>query len=226
MGRAVSIGAGLLDMDSQVTKRAEPFAVALQTLRDGLRQGAFGYDRRLAAAEIAGQLALSPTPVREALARLAGEGLVEERRGQGYFVPRPGATDVADLYRLSLAHVLIALEPRGPRIPAPAAQTADPGEAEGPIALADRLVERVVAEAGSWTLLQSHGRVQARLAPVRRHEPLLIADLEAEARALWAVAGAEPARLSAAVRAFHRRRIRLAARLAGLLESRPGGPAI
>lgn len=212
----------MLTTDSPVPKRPEPFAVALQSLRERLRQGDFGYDRRLAAGEIAAELALSPTPVREALARLAGEGLVEDRRGQGYFVPRPGAGDVADLYRLSLAHVLIALEPRGLRI-APPEAGGEPAGAD-PLEVADRVFERAVTAAGSWTLLQAHRRVQARLAPIRRHEPLLLPDLAAEAQGLVETSGR--AALAAAARAFHRRRIRISDRLAGLLESRPGAVGI
>lgn len=208
-------------------KRAEPFLVALGALRERLRQGAFDYERRLAATEIAQQLALSATPVREALARLAGEGLVEERRGQGYFVRRPGAVDVADLYRMSQAQLLIALEPRGlqRRAPAPeaaldaAADGVDPGTA---VARVERLFEAWLEEAGGWDLLDAHQRLAGRLGPVRRQEPRLIPDLPAEAAALAGLAaGTDRGALLAAVRAFHRRRIRLADRLAGLLERRP-----
>ncbi|WP_334165384.1 GntR family transcriptional regulator [Phenylobacterium sp.] len=206
-------------------KRAEPFLVALGALRERLRQGAFDYERRLAATEIAEQLALSATPVREALARLAGEGLVEERRGQGYFVRRPGAVDVADLYRISQAYLLIALEPRGlqPETgragPEPDGAEASP---EAAVARVEALFEAWLAAAGGWDLLDAHRRLAGRLGPVRRQEPRLIGDLAAEAAALARLgAGADRPALLAAVRAFHRRRIRLADRLAGLLERRP-----
>lgn len=211
-------------------KRAEPFLVALGALRERLRQGAFDYERRLAATEIAQQLALSATPVREALARLAGEGLVEERRGQGYFVRRPGAVDVADLYRISQAHLLIGLEPRGLQPQAVGADfgpdaVAEGGPPEAAVAQVERLFEAWLEAAGGWDLLDAHRRVAGRLGPVRRQEPRLIPDLAAEAAALAQVAaGGDRASLLAAVRAFHRRRIRLADRLAGLLERRPQAP--
>jgi hypothetical protein len=212
---------GITSGKAMTAKRDEPFAVALENLRGRLRRGDFGYERRLAATEIAEQLRLSPTPVREALARLAGEGLLEDRRGQGFFVPRPGAVDVADLYRLNQAHLLIALEPRavsGAPLP-PAPEEGEPPT--DPLAAVDALFDGWVRAAGSWTLLQAHRRVQARLGPVRRREQLVFADLEGEAEALSAGAG-DPPRAISAVRLFHRRRIRIADRLAGLLETRPG----
>jgi DNA-binding GntR family transcriptional regulator len=209
-------------------KRAEPFLVALQTLRSGLREGAYGFERRLAATEIAEGLALSATPVREALARLAGEGLVEDRRGQGYFVRRPTAGDVADLYRLALAHLTVALDPRRPRLAARDGLP-EPDATEAPtdvvVERVDRLFERWVAEAGGWSLEESYARAQARLAPIRRREPLLLDDLAAEAESLAAVADDPAARLAAA-RRFHRRRIVLAGRLTGVLESRAAARSI
>ena len=76
-------------------KRAEASQLALSALRDVLRRGSFSPGARLAAAEIAENLHLSPTPVREALSRLAGEGLLEDHPGQGYFVPTLTGPDIA-----------------------------------------------------------------------------------------------------------------------------------
>jgi len=82
-------------------ERLEPFRQALGDLRRRLREGDLEPGSRITAKEVAEGLRLSPTPVREALSRLAGEGLLEERRGDGLFVPELSATDVAGLYRLS-----------------------------------------------------------------------------------------------------------------------------
>jgi DNA-binding GntR family transcriptional regulator len=51
---------------------------------------------------------LSPTPVREALSRLAGEGELEERRGDGFFVRRLSAADLIPLYEMSEQLLLIS----------------------------------------------------------------------------------------------------------------------
>ena len=67
-------------------KRADSFKIALDTLREELRAGVHSAGSRLTANDIAERLSLSQTPVREALSRLAGEGLLLDRRGQGLFV--------------------------------------------------------------------------------------------------------------------------------------------
>lgn len=196
---------------------AEPFILALRELRDRLRRGAVPLDTRLAAAELAAELGFSATPVREALSRLAGEGLLEDRRGQGFFVRRLGRTDIVQLYRLNQAHLAIALDgaPVGDET-LPGAPAADP--VEDAVAAVEQLFARWTSAAGGRALAQSLARVQAQLAPIRRLEHRLIPDLAAEATGL---AGAEaPRERRVAVRIFHARRVRLAGRLAELLERR------
>src|SRR4051794_25403905 len=98
--------------------RVEPFQVALTSLRQRLREGLLAPGERIAASDIATDLQLSATPVREALSRLAGEGLLEDRRGQGFFVRTLTAVDIADLFRLSLAQLGIAHDPHRPALQA------------------------------------------------------------------------------------------------------------
>ena len=205
--------------------RAEPFHVALASLRERLREGAFLPGARITAVDIADDLRLSTTPVREALSRLAGEGLIEDRRGQGFFVRPLSAPDVADLYRLSLAHLLIAQEPhrKSPRPGPPPVSAEDPPAAD-PVRSVERLFARWAAEAGSRALLSTFRIVQVQLGAVRRLEPLVFDDLDTEADRLAALGelAPRPERLSA-LRQFHSRRIRMAEALAALL-ARPDEP--
>jgi DNA-binding GntR family transcriptional regulator len=53
---------------------------------------------RLRPEALAVQMGLSPTPVKHALARLSGEGLVEHRAGLGPFVAEPTVDEILDLY--------------------------------------------------------------------------------------------------------------------------------
>jgi DNA-binding GntR family transcriptional regulator len=204
--------------------RPDPYRLALQTLRGQLHAGVLAPGARITATEVAEALKLSATPVREALARLSGEGLVEDRRGQGYFVRHLTAGDIADLYRLSLAHLLIAQDPgrlQLARRPADdAAHAAD--TALDPVAAVERLFARWVAEGAGRVLSAAHRTLQAQLGPVRRVEPLLIGDLADEARLLEAAHAGEPAERLQRLRRFHARRLPLADRLASLASRAAG----
>lgn len=202
--------------------QAEPFHVALSALRERLQSGALPPGARATAVDLADELGLSTTPVREALSRLTGEGVLEDRRGQGYFVRRLGAADIADLYRMSLALLLIALEPRRLARMAPAGEAVeeDNGLAD-PVASVETLFRDWVAATGGRLLYTAFRVVQIQLGPVRRVEGQML-DLSAEARTLLDPQLPRGERLSA-LRQFHAVRIREAARLAVLLEAASRG---
>ena len=65
-------------------RQRDPFGSTLISLRAALEYG-LAPGQHLSVADIAASLKLSTSPVREALSRLCGEGLVEDRRGLGYF---------------------------------------------------------------------------------------------------------------------------------------------
>jgi DNA-binding transcriptional ArsR family regulator len=201
-------------------ERAEPFQVALAALRDRLRDGAFLPGERIAASELAETLGLSATPVREALSQLSGEGLLEDRRGQGWFLTALTGLDIADLYRTSLTVLLTAQDPH--RVISAPQLSDDRPAVETPTGDAVQYVERLfadwTAQAGGGALYAVHRNLQARLAPVRRAEPLVFTDLPEEAARLQALAPPSPAGLRLAeVRRFYARRIAVAPRLSGLI---------
>jgi hypothetical protein len=196
-------------------KRIEPFVLALNELRTRLRRGDIPLDQRLAAAEIAAELGLSATPVREALSRLAGEGLLDDRRGEGFFVRRLSRADIAALYRLSLAHLSIAADAANDDGLAPGPDGL--GAASDPVEATERLFAAWAAGGGSRALILSYGRLQAQLGATRRLEPRLLEDLREEAEGLMAPQGDRTRRL-ARLRVFFARRVRLAGRLSELLE--------
>ncbi len=71
------------------------------SLRDSIRSGRLKSGHPLQEVTIAADLGVSRTPVREVLARLASEGLIQAE-GRGYVVPRLSAQDVEDIYELRL----------------------------------------------------------------------------------------------------------------------------
>ena len=203
-----------------VPERLEPFRQALVDLRGRLRDGALQPGARVTAKEVADQLKLSHTPVREALSRLAGEGLLEDRRGDGFFVPELTAADVAVLYRLSEQFLLMCQA--AARDTPPSARPSTAPHDENPVRAVERLFLAWAAESGSRVILDAYRTTMLQLAPVRRLEARLIDDLAQEAEALQRLAGpSERPRRGAAIQDFHRRRVVLAEPLAQLLEPPP-----
>ena len=95
----------------QVLERALPLGDRVYaTLRDYLRAGRLATGHPLQEAPLAAQLGVSRTPVREALARLASEGLVVAE-GRSFTVPSLSDGDIEDIYALRFL-----LEPQALRL--------------------------------------------------------------------------------------------------------------
>lgn len=69
-------------------------------IRDQLSAGGFEPGERLVNRTLAERIGVSVIPVREAIRRLASEGLVEHVPGAGAFVRKPSRQDLDDLYVL------------------------------------------------------------------------------------------------------------------------------
>jgi DNA-binding FadR family transcriptional regulator len=160
----------------------EPFGVALATVRARLREGRYARGDQLMITALAEELGLSATPVREALAWLAGEGLIEDRRGMGYFAWRPDAVDLIQILDLQQTLLNAALS-----------YPADPAAAFVPLAQADYVsqwehaFEHLLARSGNLLLMRLLGGVADRLAPVRRVEARVLSGSEAELAELQAL---------------------------------------
>ena len=200
-------------------KRADSFNIALQTLRDELRSGTHPTGARLTASGIAERLSLSQTPVREAMSRLAGEGLLQDRRGQGFFVPRLSELDLAVLFRLQQALLLMTCEQDGAPVPAPELDGLIVAEA-GPPALRDLPVAteqifRALAARTSPPLARHLARLHDQLAAVRQAEPQVLDGLTEEFETLAAaVARGERQPIRDGLDRFFARRVGAAAALA------------
>lgn len=134
----------------------DPFGTAVASLRSALDQG-LAPGQHLPVGDVAEALKLSTSPVREALSRLCGEGLIEDRRGQGYFTRATPLEDILGLLDLEAAHVRLAA---GATVLPPPAQSDDAG--------VEAWIEGVMAGCQSLPLIESFARVHRRLTPLRR----------------------------------------------------------
>lgn len=139
-------------------RQRDPFGTALASLRVALENG-LAPGQHLPVADIAASLKLSTSPVREALSRLCGEGLIEDRRGLGYFTRAMPLEDIVGLLSLEEAQVrLAAIDDRG----------------QGPSGSTDEEVEYwilgLIEQCENAPLVESLVRTRRRLAPLRRLE--------------------------------------------------------
>src|SRR5438093_10646173 len=74
--------------------------VAFDAIRRAIVAGRLAPGERLREVALAKQLGISATPVREALARLQQEGLVQVEPRRGAVVPRLGTHDIMEVYEL------------------------------------------------------------------------------------------------------------------------------
>lgn len=154
-------------------KPKDPFSAALDALREQLRSGRLVSGEPLTITDLAHDLGLSATPVREALSRLAGERLIEDRRGRGYFAPRLDVSDLVELYGLRWLYLVEALAASADTAPFPEAE-AD-ASSPAPAVQLTQVLDRVVARAGNRALFDAYRQVGERLAPCVRVESQVFA---------------------------------------------------
>lgn len=191
----------------------DPFGQALCAIRQSVRQGRYVHGERLAISDLACELDLSATPVREALARLAGEGLIEERRGQGYFAWRLDVVDLLELYEMQALFLRAAIErmERAGKRPMPLAPDPSLG-VEG-------LFGEIVRWSANSALIASNRMLADRLAAPRLAEAAVFGAGAGELQALGAAGELED--LLAATGDYHARREAGAASIIAALRSLP-----
>jgi len=200
-----------------LTRSRDPFHQALGSLRLRIEQGLYGAGRPVVIVEEARRLRLSTTPVREALAWLAGAGLVERAPLGGYVTLQLDPATVRDRLAFRLHCLRLSLESTGGL---PAALTPDE---DGVQVMLHRDLDRLVQSSGSDALLDAFRRVSSRLAQIRGAEEQVFADLDDEAVGISTLlAQADIQALEAALSRYHHRRMEAAALL--VLEATAGDP--
>lgn len=187
-------------------KAKDPFTAALEALRRQLRFGRFVMGEPLTISDLAHELGLSATPVREALSRLAGEGLIEDRRGRGYFAPRLDVADAVGLYKLRRLYLVEALAGSTSHHAtislALMRQPEDDDDASGAIA---GFFEKLVLLAENRALFDAYKQISDRLAPIVRVEDRVL-DLAADVISLEQALPQDAVALSRAIATMHKER--------------------
>ncbi len=84
--------------------------IVYEKLREAIVDGVLSPGSKLSEIELAEQMAVSRTPVREAIRQLAQTGLVTLSPRKGAFVTLPSVKDASDLYELRIALETLAVE--------------------------------------------------------------------------------------------------------------------
>lgn len=218
--------------ESGVDENRDPFGKALASIRGRLRAGDYVMGEQLMITELSRGLRLSATPVREALSRLAGEGLIEDRRGMGYFAWRLDAVELSELYDLQMVYLAAALrraiDPTILELRRANGLADAPSATDRPSSDLDRteaVFQRIIVGARSLALSRANKILADRLAPARRVEayamPIAvsdeIADLERQ------IEGGVAEAIEEALEAYHGRRTRHAPAVIAALRSAPRG---
>lgn len=197
-------------------EKRDPYGKALAELRRLASLGAFSPGAPLVVGVLADRIGLSPTPVREALARLAGEGLFIRQKGRGYFYPADAAPFLIDLYELQRAYLHAALTlcfRGGGGLQKAGAEIAPE---DGPLALFVALVQ----QSGNEALIAAHGRVTDRLSSAVKVERAVNPQwLEASEAMFDAMKKAQVDRLLQLIEGYHKGRCAMAAAVARLLDA-------
>ncbi|MBX9615924.1 MAG: GntR family transcriptional regulator [Caulobacteraceae bacterium] len=197
-----------------MARNRDPFATALRTLRDRAIAGAFSPGKPIIILDEAQALGLSTTPIREALAWLGGEGLIDRAPAGGYAGLRLDAAGLVGRYRLRL-HCL----DRGLRCSAgwPLAETATTATDT------TQLFRHVVAGAADSTLIATYDRVQATIERFSAAEVRILRDMpDSLENVALLLSHGDVQKAAEAIHAFHARRIS-AAPLLTEAEQAPAG---
>lgn len=198
-------------------------ALVYRQVRRALRSGLYLPGQRIDPGTLAAEFNTSPTPVRSALYRLVGEGLIDDHARNGLHVPLFTEVALRELYDWMERLLLMACDMRGGLGGIPATNGNDIASSNGgdTIKRIWTLFDAIVAATAFRPLHQAVKQANDRLAPVRWAKRGLIdhADEElAELDGHWQ--GRNIPALKAGLRDYHARRKLLVPRIVALLVDR------
>ena len=187
-------------------------------VRRALQSGRYAPGQRIDPSGLAAEFNTSPTPVRLALYRLVGEGLIADHARSGLHVPLLTEVALRDLYdwmeRLLLMACDIGVAPTFQQSGNLVIASAE----DDLVKLTWQLFDAIARATGHWSLQHAVKRANDRLAPIRRAKKGLIEHAYEELSQLnrhWQARDI-PA-LKSALRDYHERRKQLVPCIVALL---------
>lgn len=193
-----------------------------RTLTERVLSGAIPPGARVDANEIAAADGISPTPVRNALNRLVGAGLLVSHSNEGFFVPYCTEQDLRDLYDSSAALLGLAIARSANARTLSKTVPAQDAIADGSIELrTETAFRQIMSLCANRRLCGALADISLRLRPVRLLEGEWIANRDAELRRiLHAFEAPDLSELNRLINAYYGRRIRLAPRIIARMQDR------
>ena len=194
-------------------------ALLYSTVRRALQSGRYIPGERIDPGSLAKEFHMSPTPVRCALYRLAGEGVIADHPRHGFQVPLPTELGLRDQYPwMEQLLVLACTSPVRKVPPYPSVLAAADDDVPK---RTWKLFDAIARSSGQWSLHQTVRRNNDRLAPIRRAKrELMIDDTEELGRLQQLFLDRDTRHLEQALREYHARRKQLVPQIVALLAER------
>jgi len=176
-------------------------------VRRALRSGCYVPGQRIDPTTIAEEFDISATPVRFALYRLVGEGLIADHARTGLYVPLPSEVALRDLYDWMRRLLLMACDIAMESTPAATAGLEADAAEQNVAGMTWQLFDAIARAADHRPLQQAIEQANDRLAPVRRIGQGFVDDAHEELSALlrhWQARDIET--LRSGLNAYHERR--------------------
>lgn len=149
-------------------------------IRRGLRSGRYRPGQRIDPNTLANESRMSVTPVRSALDRLVGEGLLADHSHDGFHVPLFTELALRDLYDWMQRLLLMACE-MGRTLPARTSTASGPAASGDDVAKQTwQLFDAIARTSGQRCLHRAVEQANDRLAPIRRAKQDLFEDARNE----------------------------------------------
>lgn len=159
-------------------------AFVYRQVKRALQSGRYAPGQRIDPAKLAEEFNTSPTPVRFALYRLVGEGLVADHARNGLHVPLLTEVALRDLYDW-MEHMLLLACDMGVKPPGPAGEALQLSSTDDDLVdLTWQLFDAIAEASGQGALHSAVMRANDQLTPVRRANLGLVTQTYEELSAL------------------------------------------